>query len=138
MAIELYWDNDEQTIMLCEFDKHWTWSEMFKTLDDIKKVTDKRDYEIGAIIDVTRGVSIPGGSIFSVEVRDKAQQMMAMGAESKGPIVIAGAAGLLKMFASAFTMLDKRVLRDVYFADSMKEARQIMVRRLAAGHEISA
>jgi hypothetical protein len=140
MGIELYWDNDEQTVMLCEFDKHWTWEEMFQTLDTIKKVTDKRDYEIGAIIDVSRGINIPGGSLFSAETRDKARQMLKMGEDGKGPMVIVGAGSFFKTLMSAFGMItsDKTVLNDVYFTDSLDEARRIMARRLQAGTAVPA
>ena len=92
--IELYWDNDQQTVMLCTFAKGWTWAEMFETLDTIKKVTDQRDYEIGAIVDVSRGISVPGGSVFSADTREKAKKMLAMGADGKGPIAIVGAGGI--------------------------------------------
>ncbi len=138
MGIELYWDNDEQTVMLCEFDKHWTWDEMFETLNNIKKVTDKREDVIGALIDVTRGISIPGGSIFNVETRDKAMQMLKMSENGKGPMVIVGAGGFFKTLATAFNMItsDKNVLADVYFADTLTQARDIMARRLAARQEI--
>ena len=37
MGIELYWDNDEQTVMLCEVDRSWTWDEMDAVLDKVKK-----------------------------------------------------------------------------------------------------
>ncbi|GAB4522794.1 MAG: hypothetical protein OHK0046_35840 [Anaerolineae bacterium] len=130
MAIELFWDNDEQNIMLCVFDKQWTWDEMFETLEKIKKVTDKRDYEIGAIIDVSAGISIPGGSIFSPDVREKAKRLLSYGDEGRGPIAVVGAGGAFKMFSSAFTMLDKNAMRDTYFANSLDEARQMMAKRL--------
>jgi len=132
MAIDLYWDDDAQTIMLCEFEKGWSWNDLFETFDTIKKVTDKRDYPIGAIIDVRNGISLPTGSIFSPEARANAKKMIDMGGASKGPIAIVGKSGLLKPFATAFGMLDKTALDDVYFADSMDEARRILTDRLEA------
>ena len=128
--IELYWDNDEQTVMLCTFAKGWTWAEMFETLDTIKQVTEQRDYEIGAIVDVSRGISVPGGSVFSADTREKAKKMLAMGADGKGPIAIVGAGGMIKAVARGFEMLDRNALKDVYFVDSLNAARRVMTGRL--------
>jgi hypothetical protein len=130
MAIELYWDDDEQTVMLCHFPKTWTWDEMFETLHTIKQVTDQRDYEIGAIVNVSRGITVPGGSIFSAQTREKARRMLAMSADGKGPIAIIGANGMLRTVAKGFNMLDKSAMDDVYFVDDIDEARKIMARRL--------
>jgi len=129
-SIELYWDNDEQTVMLCTFAKGWTWAEMFETLDTINKVTAQRDYTIGAIVDVSRGISIPGGSVFSADTREKAKKMLAMGSDSKGPIAVVGAGGMLKAVARGFEMLDRNVLNDVYFVDTLNAARRVLSKHL--------
>lgn len=133
MAIELYWDNDEQNIMLAVFDRGWTWTEMFEALNTIKKVTESRDYEIGAIVDVSKGITIPGGSIFSADTRAKAKKMLEMGADGKGPIAIVGATGVLKTIAQAFNMMDRNAMDDVFFVDSADEARRVMGHRLMQG-----
>ena len=131
MAIELFWDNDEQTVMLMEFEKGWTWEELFETLNTVKQVTEKRDYPIGAILDLRTGFSIPGGSIFSFEARNQAKKMLAMSNGNKGPMAIVGAGSMLKTLVQAFNMVDKNALNDVYFVDTMTEAQQIMAHEVA-------
>ncbi|NJL57405.1 hypothetical protein HC928_21400 [bacterium] len=140
MGIELYWDNDEQTVMLCEFGARWTWEEMFSTLDTIKKATQKRAEEIGAIIDLSEGIHIPGGSLFSFEAREKGMKMLRMSSSGKGPLVIVGGGGFFKTLMGAFQMLsaDAKLANDVYFANSVDEARAMMARRLRAGAAIPA
>lgn len=139
MAIDLYWENDEQTVMLCEFDKNWTWEDMFSTLETIKKVTDARDYEIGAIIDLRKGISIPGGSIFSADTREKARRMLAMSEDGKGPMVIVGGGTFIKTISGAFTMIGGNdVMNDVFFTNTMEEARNIMARRMGTGRRVLA
>lgn len=135
MGIELYWDNDEQTIMLCEFGARWTWEEMFSTLDTIKKVTEKRSEVIGAIIDLSQGIHIPGGSLFSVEAREKGLKMLRMSEGGKGPMVIVGGGGFFKTLMGAFQMIstDRNLSNDIYFADTVEQARSIMARRLRTG-----
>jgi hypothetical protein len=138
MGIELFWDNDEQTILLCEFDKHWTWDEMFSTLNTVKKITDAREDEIGAIIDLSRGLTVPGGSIFNADTREKARQMLKMGEDGKGPIVVAGANGFFRTVHKAFSFIDRDVMNDVYFTDTVEQARTLMTRRLRTGRMIPA
>ena len=79
MGIELYWDNDEQTVMLCEVDRSWTWEEMDAVLDKVKKVTDRSEYTIGAILDLRQGVHFPGGTIFTPTALSHARKMLKMG-----------------------------------------------------------
>jgi hypothetical protein len=131
MAIDLYWDDDEQTIMLCEFASGWTWDDLFEMLHTARRVTDERDYEVGAIIDLTHGSEIPGGSIFSASTRENARRVLRMGEDGRGPLVLVRAGSAIRTLLKAVAMLDKSALADVYFAGSLDEARTILQRRLA-------
>jgi len=131
MSVDLYWDNDEQTIILCEFSKGWTWEALFGALNKVKTITQSRSDTVGAIVDMSRGLGVPNGSLFSIETRDKAKQMLQMSADGKGPIAIVGANGAIKLVSKAFALVDKNALKDVYFVDSVDEARNILYKRLA-------
>lgn len=131
MSVDLYWDNDEQTIILCEFSKGWTWEALFGALNKVKTITQSRSDTVGAIVDMSQGLGVPNGSLFSIETRDKAKQMLQMSADGKGPIAIVGANGVIKLVSKAFALVDKNALKDVYFVDSTDEARQILAKRLA-------
>ena len=78
MGIELSWDNDAQTVMRCTVDAQWTWDEMDKAMTQIKQITDSAAHEIAAIVDVTKGVNIPGG-LFSPDTLNQAKKMLGMG-----------------------------------------------------------
>jgi RNA-binding protein YhbY len=131
MSVDLYWDNDEQTIVLCEFSKGWTWEALFGALNKIKTITQNRDVLVGAIVDMSKGLGVPNGSLFSPETRDKAKQMLQMSADGKGPIAIVGANGVIQLVAKAFALVDKNALKDVYFVDTVDEARRVLAKRLA-------
>jgi hypothetical protein len=131
MSVDLYWDNDEQTIVLCEFSKGWTWEALFGALNKIKSLTQDRTDTVGAIVDMSNGLGVPNGSLFSIETRDKAKQMLKMSADGKGPIAIVGANGAIKLVSKAFALVDKNALKDVYFVDSVDEARNILYKQLA-------
>jgi hypothetical protein len=128
MSIELYWDNDEQTILLCEFHPGWTWDEMYKTLETVKKITDRTSYEIAAIIDVHEGVGIPGGNLLSRSNFDHAKRMLSMGEGGTGPIVIVGANPMIKAAHDAFRMVDRKATSNIAFAKTLDEARVILAR----------
>lgn len=132
MAIDLYWEDDEQTMMLCVFESGWTWDDLFEMLHIARRVTDERDYEVGAIIDLTNGSEIPGGSIFSATTRENAKRVLRMGEVGRGPLVLVRAGSAIKTLLQAVAMLDKKATEDLYFAASIDEARAILQRRLAS------
>jgi hypothetical protein len=67
MKIDLYWDNEEQTMMLCEFQAGWTWEDLMAVLNTVKRLSEEREQVFGALIDLTNGMTLPGGSIFNAE-----------------------------------------------------------------------
>ena len=123
MGIELYWDNDEQTVLLCEVDGRWTWDEMFKMLNAIKKITDNADREIGAIVDVRNGLNFPSGSLLSVDNFERAKQILKMGEGGTGPIVVVGANSVVKTIYSTMSSLNQQAADKIHFADTTKQAR---------------
>ncbi len=130
MPIELYWDNDEQTVMLCEIRDPWTWDDLFATLEKMKKVTDRASYTIGAILDVTGGVKLPGGSLFSPATRDNALKMIKMGEGGSGPVVVVGASPMIKAIHTAALTLDRHAASHFRFVKTMDEARNLMAQML--------
>ena len=128
MSIELYWDNDDQTVLRCEFPRHWTWDEMYATLDQIKQITDHADREIGAILDVRQGISIPGG-LFTPSSLEHAKRMLKLGEGGSGTVVVVGASPLIKTVAAAFRGLDADAVSHVSFVDTPDQARAILVER---------
>jgi hypothetical protein len=126
MGIELFWDDDAKTTMLCEVRGSWTWDDMWKVLNDIKRVTDKANYEIGAILDVSEGLTFPGGNIFNQTALNHAKRMLQMGGDGTGPVVVVGASPMIKMVYDGFGMIDKKALNNVRFARTVDEARSML------------
>ena len=124
MGIELYWDNDEQTVMLCEVDRSWTWDEMDAVLEKVKKVTDRSETTIGAILDLRQGVHFPGGSIFTPTALAHARKMLKMGdGHRQGPVVVVGASPVIRTIYKTLQKMDKNGLSLVSFATTLEEAR---------------
>lgn len=123
MSIELYWDNDEQTVMLCEFNGRWTWDELHAMLLKVKRVSQERQQVFGAILDVRNGMQIPGGNLLSRQTLDNFQKLMRLGSDGKGPVVVLGMGGMVKSVFDAIRRVDAKSMQDVYFASDEDEAR---------------
>lgn len=126
MGIELYWDNDDRTIMLVEVRGEFTWDEMYAALNKIKKVTDAVPYEIGAILDLSAGVRFPGGSVFTPTGLQHAKNMLAMGKDGTGHVIIVGMDGLIRKIYDWFRTMDRNMFTNVAFADSLEQAQRKM------------
>jgi hypothetical protein len=126
MAIDLYWDDDEQTVILCEFKNGWTWDDLHAALTTIKRLSADRNRVFGAIIDVRKGLNIPGGSIFNREALANFQKMTSLGAGGKGPVVILGMNGMIKTIFDTVKKMDSKTVSDVYFADTMPDAQRVI------------
>ena len=123
MGIQMGWDNDAQTVMRCEVDEHWTWEEMNDAMVKIKQVTDNSPVVIAAIVDVSKGVNIPGG-LFSPNTLSQAKKMLKMGESSTpGPVVIVGASSMIKTIYGTLRGMDKNGLSNVSFSATLDEAR---------------
>lgn len=129
MGIELYWNNDEETVMLMEFNGAWTWEEMYAVLDKVKKVTDKSPIVLGAILDLTHGARFPGGSPFTSQTRDHGQRVLKMGEGGSGPIAVVGAGGFFRTVFKALLAMDPDRLSHIRFVDTMDEAEAFMAQQ---------
>jgi hypothetical protein len=131
MGIELYWDNDEQTVMLCEVDGPWTWDELYDTVLKIKKVTDRTDHEVGAILDVSRGLFMSPGAIFSASGWENMKRILALGDDKgTGPLVIVGANSVIRRMYDTIKNFDPHKFRNVQFADTADQARALLAQRM--------
>lgn len=138
MGIDLYWDDEEQTVMLAEFGKDWTWDELHTMLNTIKRLSVERNQIFGAIIDVRNGLNIPGGSIFNREALGQFQRMLTLNDDGKGPVVIVGMSSMIRTVFNAVKQVDRSATSDVFFAANMDEARETIYREVANLNQASA
>jgi len=126
MGIDLYWENAEQTILLAEFKGKWSWDELHAVLHTIKTLSEERGHVLGAIIDVSRGLQLPGGSILNREGLARFNQFLSMGADGKGPVAVVGMNPMVKSVLDAVNMVDKSLMSDVYFVNSTDEGERLL------------
>lgn len=130
MKIELYWDNEDQTMLLCEFHAGWTWDDLFAILKTVKKLSEERQQMFGALIDLTRGMTLPGGSIFNPESLQNFQKVLQLGGDGKGPVAIIGAGSMARMVVDTIRRMNAKVVEDVVFASTLDEGRKLLYPRL--------
>ena len=126
MGIELYWDNDEQTVMLAEVQGAWTWDDLYEALRKVKRISDKSPVVLGAIIDLTHGTAFPGGSPFSATAHGHGKRVIKMGEGGKGPIAVVGAAPFFRKAFGMLLSLDREKLSHITFVDTLEEAEAFM------------
>ncbi|MCA9894079.1 MAG: hypothetical protein KC615_13915 [Anaerolineae bacterium] len=131
MAIDLYWDNDERTVLLAEIGKDWNWDELHAVLKTIKRMSNERQQTFGAIVDVRNGFHIPGGVLLSKESLNQFTRLTQIGAMGKGPAVFVGVSDVFQKVADAIRLVDRKLVEDVYFAKDMNDARQFVYGRMA-------
>jgi len=129
MGISVQWDNDEKTIIQYVLDGRWTWNDLYSALDKVKEMSGSVDHRVDAIINFSKADLIPSGSIFSFNGKKHAQKLAAKANEARGLIVITGANGFIRSIYDMFRVFDKNVSSGVYFADSVKQARTLLLER---------
>jgi len=130
MSIDLYWDNDDQTVMLAEFGQQWTWDELYAVLKTIKRLSDERNQVFGAMVDVRNGFNIPG-NLLSRESLNQFKRISELGSGGKGPVVIVGVSPMIRRVFDAINMVDRNFSNDVHFAPDMNQAREMIYRRVS-------
>lgn len=128
MAIDLFWDNNEQTVFLVEFNGKWTWDDLNAVLKTTTRISKERGQLMGAILDLRKGLSLPGGSIFNRDGLNQFKELIQMSnsGQDNGPVVIVGMSGMIQTIFDTVTKMDRKAAQSVHFASSMSEARALM------------
>ena len=128
MSIELFWDNDEQSVFLVEFGNSWTWGELRAVLKTASKIAEERGQILGAILDLRQGLTIPGGSIFNRDGMNQFKELLQMSNNGRdtGPVVIVGMSDMIKTIFEAVGRIERNATQNIHFASTMDEARPLM------------
>lgn len=126
MGIELYWNNDEETVMLVEIRGAWTWDDMYDVLYKVKKVSDRSSVVLGAILDLRGAAVFPGGSPFNGTTYGHGKRVLKLGEGGTGPIAVVGANPFFRKVFGVFLAMDREKLGHIRFVDTIEEADAFM------------
>jgi hypothetical protein len=122
MSIELYWDDEAETVMLMEITGKWSWNDLFETMQTIQKISKQRHQTFGAIIDLSQGVSLPSGGFFNSEGLSNFRKLTQLDNGNKGPVVFVGMNGMFKSVFQTAGSLDPNFTKMTAFVNTMSEA----------------
>ena len=132
MAIDLFWDNENQDVLLAEFKGDWTWDELYRVLKTIKRLSDEKQRKLGAIVDVREGLKLPNGSVFNREGLNNFRKILSIDSgQGKGPVVVLGMSPAIKSLLNTIRTFDRSQTNDVFFADTMEDARKVIYAEVA-------
>lgn len=124
MPIELYWENDEQNILLCEVRDQWSWSDLFAVVRTIQKITQGKRADL--ILDLGTSFRFPGGTPFTRESLENAKQLLTLNTAERGRLVVVGGSSVLQAIIKAIAAIDSSVLSGVRYADTIETARNLL------------
>jgi len=63
--IQVAWDNDDHTIIICTFDEGWSITNLFNALDEVYCLMETVEHEVYVIFDLSEANSLPTVSLSS-------------------------------------------------------------------------
>jgi len=132
MSIELFWDDEAESVFLIEIRQQWTWDELTKVMKAVRRISEERGRIMGAILDLGSGLQMPEGGVLSAQGLAHFQALLHLDSKQRGPLVIVGMNSLVKRIFDTAASMDPNAARMIDFADSVEEARGRVYPALAA------
>lgn len=124
MPIELFWDDDEQTRLLCVFNGRWELDELRKVMRTVDKITQDRE-DVSAIVDIQNN-QITAKDLLNQSGLDFAKEILKFGNGGSGHIAIVGVNQWVRQIFDIMRGINAQAMKTVYFADTLEEAQQIL------------
>jgi hypothetical protein len=133
MGVELFWDDEAETVFLIEVRGQWRWEELTRVMKTVQRLSQERGQTMGAILDLGTGLQMPEGGIFSQQGLQQFQDLLKLDTGgARGPLVIVGMNPLVKRIFDTANSLAPSASRQITFADTLSEARQRVYRAMSS------
>lgn len=123
MAVDIVWDNDEQTILRYDVEGHWTWDQFMiaykKGLDMLTHITHRVDFMVNPLDSKSRGY-VPSNMIFHVVTLHRNAP------PNVGLTAVIGGSGFFKTLNELNRRLYPRIAERFVFIESLDEARAVL------------
>ena len=121
MPIEIGWDNDEKTVLLLQVIGDWTLSEYYEYYLKAKAMMDTVDHPLCLILDMTETKVVPSRMMSTASFSKKHR------AENVELSIFVGASMFVKVLADTMATIVSPRQRRLRFANTVEEAREIVV-----------
>ena len=123
MGVNVRWDSEGQSTLRFTLTGAWTWPQMHKALTLAAAMVKGVPHEVGAIIDISAGLHVPGDNLFLPDNTEQITILLNRSRGRRGPIVVVGADVEARIMYDCLRMIDSRVGTRVYFTATLDEAR---------------
>ncbi len=124
MPVEVFWLDDEKTIILCTFEGRWTWREYSRIEKNIWDFVERKDYRIDVLADWTQSAGFPLGIM---DIIHRIGETMHPPREDIWVINIS-TLSLLKILIGAFRRLYPKVATNYHVTDTLDDAIRMLER----------
>lgn len=123
MGIELFWDDDDESMFLIEVRDEWTFERLTAVMKTVRRLSEERGQIMGALLDLGVGLQLPQGGLFNANGLAQFQALLKLDSKQRGPLVIVGVNPLVRRIFDAAASLDPNATRIIDFAATLDEAR---------------
>lgn len=129
MSIAVRWDNIKHDILYFAIEGRWTWPQLHQQLDAAVELAER---PVPVILDLRTWVGLPGSNLFLPDNLAPAKTLIARNSRRQTPIVVVGADADTRMLYDCLRMMDSRVGWQVYFTETLDEARDFLRQEVRA------
>jgi hypothetical protein len=123
MPIQLFWDNDDKTILIQQYEGRWTVEDYYGLVDDFSVKCAEVPHTVHVIANLI-GSSMPPGQMLS-----GIQYALKKYPPNTGVLVYVKMNRVMNMFLELARQLSPRFAQFVYAADTLEEARQLIAEK---------
>jgi hypothetical protein len=124
MPIQVFWDNEDHTIIRYVFAEPWVWSDLRAAVTASNSMLDSVDHKVHFIHDVTAITSVP------LDTLTHLRSLVDKEHPHTGQSVIVGGktSAIPKILKGMFAMIHKLYQKDwgFYFVDTIDDARELL------------
>ncbi len=126
MGIQLFWDDEAQSVLLMEIQGAWTWQELTNAMQTIERISQERQQTFNAILDLSWGLKFPEGGIFSRNGLEQFRNLTQFDGKQRGKMVILGVNPFIQRIIETASQIDPNSTRNLFFANTLSEAQRIV------------
>lgn len=125
MAIEIVWDNDNQTIIRVTFPEQWTWDDFLEVDTITAKMVDSVNHKVCFLADLRQTKRIPTGLKLDI-----ANQVLDFRHENSDLLIIVGMNKMIRALLNITLMALSRIRTQIKIVETIDEAYECIHHRL--------